>query len=292
MAEIAGLTSESNKAEIAAPRGGGWRFLLARRPEILLSPLLLIAVLALWEGVVRFFGVPAYMLPRVSNILFGLYQGFDMSLFSRGGYWLNGGVTLIEILLGFVIGSSIGLVLGIVISQIRLLDATLRPYIVAFQCLPKVAIAPIIIMWFGYDITSKVVMVTLLTFFPLLVNSMAGFHGVDLDRIELLRSLSATRWQIFWKVKFPSALPFIFAGLDIAAVFAIVGAIVGEFVGAQLGLGVQILSMNAQMDTAGSFSVCIVLAVMGLVLNWSIRAVQRRVLFWAPSAANQQPINV
>ena len=288
MAEIAGIEQSEGKEEHA----GRLRLLLASRPEILLSPLLLIAVLALWEGAVRAFGIPSYLLPRVSNILYGLYQGFAVGIFSRGGYWLNGGVTLLEVLLGFVIGSAIGLVLGIVISQIRLLDATLRPYIVAFQCLPKVAIAPIIIMWFGYDITSKVVMVTLLTFFPLLVNSMAGFHGVDLDRIELLRSLSATRWQIFWKVKFPSALPFIFAGLDIAAVFAIVGAIVGEFVGAQLGLGVQILSMNAQMDTAGSFSVCIVLAVMGLFLNYFIRAVQRRVLFWAPSEAGQRAINV
>jgi NitT/TauT family transport system permease protein len=275
-----------------ALRRGVWRARLAARPEIILSPILLVLVLLGWEWGVRLFQVPPYMLPRVSNVLFGLYQGFAISPFSRGGYWLNGGVTLLEVLLGFVIGSTIGLVLGIVISQIRILDATLRPYIVAFQCLPKVAIAPIIIMWFGYDITSKVVMVALLTFFPLLVNSMAGFRGVDLDRIELLRSLSATRWQIFWKVKFPSALPFIFAGLDIAAVFAVVGAIVGEFVGAQLGLGVQILSMNAQMDTAGSFSVCIVLAVMGLLLNGAIRGVQRRVLFWAPSEASQRAINV
>ena len=288
MVDIVGMKPESERAT-ESPR---WRLLLASRPEILLSPLLLVVVLGLWEGVVRFFGIPPYMLPRVSNIAFGLYQGFATSLGSSGGYWLNGSVTLVEVFLGFVIGSMIGLVLGIFISQIRLLDATLRPYIVAFQCLPKVAIAPIIIMWFGYDITSKVVMVTLLTFFPLLVNSMAGFHSVDLDRIELLRSLSATRWQIFWKVKFPSALPYIFAGLDIAAVFAIVGAIVGEFVGAQLGLGVQILSMNAQMDTAGSFSVCIVLAVMGLVLNYLIRGIQRRVLFWAPSAASQRAINV
>ena len=286
MAEIAAPKAEKR------PRRGGWHARLAARPEIILSPILLILVLLGWEWGVRFFQIPSYMLPRVSNVLFGLYQGFAISPFSRGGYWLNGGVTLLEVLLGFIIGSTIGLVLGIVISQIRILDATLRPYIVAFQCLPKVAIAPIIIMWFGYDITSKVVMVALLTFFPLLVNSMAGFHGVDLDRIELLRSLSATRWQIFWKVKFPSALPFIFAGLDIAAVFAVVGAIVGEFVGAQLGLGVQILSMNAQMDTAGSFSVCIVLAVMGLLLNSAIRGVQRRVLFWAPSEAGQRAINV
>jgi NitT/TauT family transport system permease protein len=286
MVEIAALKPDK------ALRRGVWRARLAARPEIILSPILLVLVLLGWEWGVRLFQVPPYMLPRVSNVLFGLYQGFAISPFSRGGYWLNGGVTLLEVLLGFVIGSTIGLVLGIVISQIRILDATLRPYIVAFQCLPKVAIAPIIIMWFGYDITSKVVMVALLTFFPLLVNSMAGFRGVDLDRIELLRSLSATRWQIFWKVKFPSALPFIFAGLDIAAVFAVVGAIVGEFVGAQLGLGVQILSMNAQMDTAGSFSVCIVLAVMGLLLNGAIRGVQRRVLFWAPSEASQRAINV
>lgn len=288
---MAEITAPKTEAEIAAP-ARGWRARLAQRPELVLSPILLVVMLAVWEGGVRFFQIPSYMLPRVSNVLFGLYQGFAISPLSRGGYWLNGGVTLAEVLLGFVIGCTIGLVLGIVISQIRLLDATLRPYIVAFQCLPKVAIAPIIIMWFGYDITSKVVMVALLTFFPLLVNSMAGFHGVDLDRIELLRSLSATRWQIFWKVKFPSAMPFIFAGLDIAAVFAVVGAIVGEFVGAQLGLGVQILSMNAQMDTAGSFSVCIVLALMGLALNSAIRAVQRRVLFWAPSETSQRAINL
>ena len=197
MVEIAALKPDK------ALRRGVWRARLAARPEIILSPILLVLVLLGWEWGVRLFQVPPYMLPRVSNVLFGLYQGFAISPFSRGGYWLNGGVTLLEVLLGFVIGSAIGLVLGIVISQIRILDATLRPYIVAFQCLPKVAIAPIIIMWFGYDITSKVVMVALLTFFPLLVNSMAGFRGVDLDRIELLRSLSATRWQIFWKVKVP-----------------------------------------------------------------------------------------
>src|SRR6202008_2237808 len=151
---------------VAKPDGArrrmSWRARVARRPEIILSPILLVLVLLFWEGVVRLFQIPPYMLPRVSNVLFGLYQGLAISPFSRGGYWLNGGVTVVEVLLGFIIGSTIGLVLGIVISQIRILDATLRPYIVAFQCLPKVAIAPISIMWFGYDITSKVVMVALL----------------------------------------------------------------------------------------------------------------------------------
>ena len=119
-----------------APRRLGWRARIARRPEIILSPILLVLVLLFWEGTVRLFQIPSYMLPRVSNVLFGLYQGLAISPFSRGGYWLNGGVTLLEVLLGFIIGSSIGLVLGIVISQIRILDATLAALC---RCVPMPA---------------------------------------------------------------------------------------------------------------------------------------------------------
>ena len=137
-----------------------------------------------------------------------------------------------------------------------------------------------------------IVIVCLLTFFPVLVTSLAGFRAVDPERIDLLRSLSASSWQIFRKVKFPGALPYIFAGLDMAAVFAVVGAIVGEFVGAQNGLGVEIMQMNAAMDVAGTFSVFVILAAMGLLLNMAIRRVQRRVLFWAPSEAERRAINV
>ncbi len=290
MTETIGASGLAGESVRAAP--GRLRLLLRRRPEILLSPIVLVLVLLGWEFSVRFFKVPSYLIPPVSDVFVGLYRGLDAGLLSRAGYWLHAGITLTEVLLGFVIGSGVGLVLGIAISQIRLLEATLQPYIVMFQSLPKVAVAPIIVMWFGYDLGSKVVIVCLLTFFPVLVNSMAGFREVDLDRIDLLRSLSASPWQIFWKVKFPSALPYIFAGLDMAAVFAVVGAIVGEFVGAQLGLGVQILQMNAAMDVAGSFSVFIILSVMGLALNQAIRRVQRWVLFWAPSEARQRAINV
>jgi NitT/TauT family transport system permease protein len=266
--------------------------LMRTRPELVLAPVVFVLVVVGWEFGVRYFQVPSYLIPPVSDIAVGLWRGLDAGPFSREGYWLHSMITLGEVLLGFFIGSAVGLVLGIVISQIRLLEATLRPYIVAFQSLPKVAVAPIVVMWFGYGLTSKVVIVCLLTFFPVLVTSMAGFHSVDLERIDLLRSLSATEWQIFRKVKFPSALPYIFAGLDMAAVFAVVGAIVGEFVGAQLGLGVEILQMNASMDVAGSFSVFIILSIMGLVLNKTIRMVQARVLFWAPSEAKQRAINV
>src|SRR3979490_2515334 len=114
-------------------------------------------------------------------------------------------------------------------------------------------------MWFGFGLTSKVVIICLLTFFPLLITSMAGFKAVDAERLELMRALGARPWQIFWKVRFPSALPYIFAGLDMAAVLAVVGAVVGEFVGAQRGLGTLILSMNAATGTGGAFSVLITL---------------------------------
>jgi NitT/TauT family transport system permease protein len=289
MAELVSLEDED---EEPAPPRNRLAVLLRTRPEFVLSPLLFVVVVVGWELSVRFFQIPAFVIPPISQVFIALYRGLDAGFLSREGYWLHSLITLSEVLLGFFIGSAIGLALGVFVSQIRLVEATLRPYIVAFQSLPKVAVAPIIVLWFGYDLTSKVIIVCMLTFFPVLVTSMAGFQSVDLDRIDLLRSLSATRWQIFWKVKFPSAMPYIFAGLDMAAVFAVVGAIVGEFVGAQKGLGVEIMQMNASMDVAGSFSVFIILAIMGLALNVALRRLQSWVLFWAPSESQQRAVNV
>jgi len=234
-----------------------------------------------WEYGVLWLDVPNYILPPPSRVAFAMWQGLDAGIFDRGGYWLHAGVTVAEVLLGFFIGSGVGLILGTVISQFRILEATLRVYLVAIQSLPKVALAPIVVMWFGFGLTSKVVIICLLTFFPLLITSMAGFKAVDAERLELMRALGARPWQIFWKVRLPSALPYIFAGLDMAAVLAVVGAVVGEFVGAQRGLGTLILSMNAQMDTAGTFSVFIILAIVGVVLYQAMRIIERRFLFWS-----------
>jgi NitT/TauT family transport system permease protein len=144
----------------------------------------------------------------------------------------------------------------------------------------------------GFGISSKVVIICMLTFFPVLVTSIAGFKAVDADRIDLLRSLSATRWQIFRKAKFPSALPFIFAGLNMAAAFSVVGAVVGEFVGAQAGLGVLILQMEAQADSGGSFAVCIVLSVIGIALSALLRRLQKRALHWMPADTSQRTVSV
>jgi NitT/TauT family transport system permease protein len=269
----------------------------ARRPLRLgtksWSLLLLVVLLGGWELGVRLFHVPKFLIPPVSDIAVALWRGLAASPFAKDSLWYHSAITVTEILLGFFVGSAIGLAIGVVVSQMPRLEAILEPYVSALQSLPKVAVAPIIVVWLGFGIGSKVAIICLLTFFPVLVTSIAGFKAVDPDRIDLLRSLSATPWQIFRKAKFPSALPYIFAGLNMAAAFAVVGAIVGEFVGAQAGLGVLIQQMEAQMDTGGSFSVFIVLSVIGIVLTTILRRIQQRVLHWMPQdPAQQRTINV
>ncbi len=275
------IVNEVLPAEVAATPPSDLRILIHTRPELILAPVLLVVILVLWEWGVPYFEIPNYVLPTPSAIGTALWRGLDAGFFDRGGYWLHTWVTVTEVLLGFFIGSGVGLLLGTVISQFRILEATLRIYLVAIQCLPKIALAPIIVLWFGFGLTSKVVIACLLTFFPLLINSMAGFKAVDTERLELMCALGANPWQIFWKVRLPSAMPYIFAGLDMAAVFAVVGAVVGEFVGAQRGLGTLILSMNAQMDISGTFSVFIILALVGIIIHKALRMVERRVLFWS-----------
>lgn len=255
------------------------------------SLILLVALLVFWEVGVRVFNVPKFLIPPFSDVMAALWRGLATGPMAKDGLWFHTAITLSEILLGFFIGSAIGLTLGVAISQMERVEAVLQPYVAAFQSLPKVAVAPIIVMWLGFGISSKVAIVCMLTFFPVLVTSIAGFKAIEPDRIDLLRSLSATRWQIFTKAKLPSALPYIFAGLDMAAAFAVVGAIVGEFVGAQAGLGVLILQMDAQMDTGGSFSVFIVLSLIGIAVSKLLRLVQRRVLHWMPVDASRRAVN-
>jgi NitT/TauT family transport system permease protein len=146
-----------------------------------------------------------------------------------------------------------------------------------------VALAPLIVVWLGLGLTSKVANAALIAFFPLMVNTVAGLRSADEDRVNLMRSLAATPAQIFWMLRLPSALPFIMAGLEVAMVFALIGAIVAEFVGAQAGLGMLIQSLNFSADVAGVFSILLILSVLGLVLNYAILFVRRRVLFWDPS---------
>jgi len=154
---------------------------------------------------------------------------------------------------------------------------------VMFQSLPKVALAPLIVVWFGLGLKSQVVNAALVAFFPLLVNTMVGLKSADEDRVNLMRSLAASDSQIFWMLRLPNALPFVMAGLDVAMIFALIGAIVAEFVGARAGLGMLIQSMNFNMDVSGQFSVLLILSIVGLLLNRCILLIRRRILFWDPA---------
>jgi NitT/TauT family transport system permease protein len=237
--------------------------------------LLIAVVLLVWEAAVRLFAIPAFILPEPSNIFLALYRGFASTM-----YFGHIGTTLVETLIGFAVGCTLAFALGTVVALSRRTEYYLYPFIVMFQAMPKVALAPIIIIWFGLGLTSKVVTAALVAFFPLLVNTIVGLRSSDEDRVSLMRSLAASRWQLFWMLQLPNAMPYIFAGLEIAMIFALLGAIVAELVGAESGLGMLIQSMNFTMDVAGQFSVLLILSALGLMLNGIVNSVRRRVLFW------------
>ncbi len=258
----------SNRATGSIARWG-------RRPETGLSALLFVIVTAGWEIIVRLLDVSSLVISPPSAIALALWGNLGSARF-----YYHAGITLWEILAGFVIGSLVGLVIGIAIGQWKILEKTVYPYVVALQTVPKVAIAPMIIIWFGYGLASKIVITALIVFFPVVVNCIAGMEAASTQQIEMLMSFTASRWQIFRMVKLQTALPYIFAGLDVAIVLAVIGAIVGEFIGSQAGLGNLLLQKNFSMDTAGSFAILIVLSVMGIVLHKLMTALKRRVVFW------------
>jgi NitT/TauT family transport system permease protein len=246
--------------------------------NFLLRLLFIAGLLGVWEIAVRVMEIPAFLLPAPSAVGMALYRGTVTGLYQE-----HIGVTLTETALGFLLGSAGGLLLGTCVALSRRFDYFIYPIIVMFQAMPKVALAPLIIIWFGLGLTSKVVSAALVAFFPLMVNTIVGLRSADEDRINLMRSLAATRGQIFWMLQLPNAMPYIFAGLEIAMIFALIGAIVAEFVGAQSGLGMLMQSMNFTMDVAGQFSVLLILSVLGLLLNTAVTEIRRRVLFWDPS---------
>lgn len=251
-------------------------FDLRERIEVVLVPLVFVAVLAIWEIGVRVLDVEAFVLPPPSAIWDSLLLQLESDQF-----WGHVRVTTQEAMAGFAIGVVSAIVLGTAISQIRIVEKTLMPYIVAFQTVPKVALAPLFVVWFGFGLTSKIVMAAVISFFPMLINVIEGLRSADADRIQMLKVFGAGRLAVFRKVQLPSAMPFIFAGLDIGIVFAILGAVVGEFIGAQEGLGYLLLQTNYNFDIAGMFAILVVLSLMGLVAHAIIRLVQKRVTFWA-----------
>lgn len=253
-------------------RRAGARVALERFGPLLVAGAFLLTA---WELLPAAFGVSKLLIPPPSSIALSLKV-----IFERGLLIENLLVTLAETLAGFVIGSSTAVFAAFLITRSRLVERALMPYLVGFQALPKVALAPLIVVWVGIGIESKIAIAAIIAFFPVLINSIVGFSTVEAEKIELMRSLVASRWQEFRIVVLPNSLPFIFAGLNVAIVFSITGSLVGEFIGADRGLGNMLMQLNYNMDISGMFAILVVLGVLGVALHGAVRFLQRRLVFW------------
>lgn len=240
----------------------------------------LVILFAGWSLAVRYLDVPSYILPSPAAVWNALWSGIAVNPASPLGYYLPLWGTLKNAAIGLVIGSGLGLTLGSLMAESRLIEKLVMPYAFALQSLPKVAIAPLVVIWFGFGDGSKIAISALLAFFPMLINSFTGLRAVEPERIDLMRSLSASRFETYRIVKLPNAAPYIFAGLDMAVVYALLGTIVAEFLGAQQGMGVVITQAQAVTDVAGVFAALVILGAMGILLHGIVRGVERRVVHW------------
>jgi NitT/TauT family transport system permease protein len=243
--------------------------------DSLISFAAFVVLLVIWEIAVRVLHVPDYILPAPSAISMSLYYGLKSGLFVEHFF-----VTAFQTLAGFLLAAIFGIGIGALVAEFRIVERTVYPWLVALQTLPKIAIAPLIIIWAGYGIQSKIVIVALVALFPILVNTIVGLKSCDQGKLDLMRSLGATGWETFRLVRLPNALPFIFAGLNVAIVLAILGSIVGEFVGSKAGLGNLILEANFQFNVAQMFAILVILGVFGVALSMTVGFIQRRLMFW------------
>jgi len=237
---------------------------------------LLVVILAFVQIGVDRGWIDPLLIPSPSSVARALQTGYNTGL-----YWEHIRSTLVATLLGFGLAVLVGVVIGGLLATSPALEAITFPFIVAFQAMPKIAIAPLVIIWAGFGQTSKVLIVAFVSFFPILVNTMQGMRLRERERLELSNVLGASRWQTFRYIRLPGSTPYVFAGLRVGAIFALLGAVVAEFVGSQDGLGVLLTVQRTQFDVPGVFATLVILMVIGLLIDLAMSAVERRVTFWA-----------
>jgi NitT/TauT family transport system permease protein len=226
----------------------------------LASAVLFATLLSGWEIFCRSTQISELIAPAPSVIMHTLWQGL-----SEGFLWPHIGITTLEILAGLSAGCVIGFVAGTVLAEVPALQRLLYPYILASQVIPKLALGPLFVIWFGPGLMPTVVITALICFFPLLENTFTGIKQVDADKQELFRMLGASRVQTLLRLKIPNSLPLILAGVRVAVVLAFIGAVVGEFIGANRGLGAMIIGAQGMMDTSLMFAVFVVITVQGML---------------------------
>lgn len=240
------------------------------------SFLLLVVIMAFVQIGVGRNWIDSLLIPSPSSVAGALKNGF-----TSGVYWEHINSTVTGTLLGFGLAIVIGVGIGGLLATIPWLERVLYPFVVAFQATPTIAIAPLIIIWAGFGQFSKVLIVAVVSFFPILVNTMQGLRLRERERLELSNALGASRWQTFRYIRLPGSMPYVFAGLKVGAIFALLGAVVAEFVGSRDGLGVLLTVQRTQFDVPGVFATLILLMAIGLVVDFVMSTIGRRVTFWA-----------
>jgi NitT/TauT family transport system permease protein len=228
------------------------------------SVIILAIVLGAWQFAVSVMRVSPFIIPAPSSVWSSLSD--MISIGSSHSAWKDTRITLIEVVVGFLIALVLGIAVGAVLGRVRWLERALQPTLVAFQVVPKVAFVPIMVIWFGFGMNSKIIIAAILAFFPIMLNVLLGVRSVDAGHRDVMRSLGASRWATFKNLELPSMLPYVFAGAEVAIVFSVIGAIVGEYLGGSTGLGYRVVSSLNALDAPGLLGVIIVLAVIGSLM--------------------------
>jgi len=243
--------------------------------EVVPALALLAGTLIVWEAAIRLFKISSFVLPAPSAIFVALVE-------NRVPLAVAAQATAVEVLFGFVLAAVVGIATALVIVRFERFGKALYPLIVLFQTVPKVALAPLLILWFGYDLTPKVALIVIIAFFPVAIDMLAGLQSVEPSFVALMQSVGAGRSEILLRVRIPHSLPHLIAGLKVAITFSVIGAIVGEFAGASAGLGYVIQIASTQLDTPQVFAALVVVSVLGLAFYYAVEFSERLLVPWAP----------
>jgi NitT/TauT family transport system permease protein len=257
-------TASATELPIAAP---GRSTIIEAGRAISLPIAAALAVLALWEFICHFYAIRPVLLPAPSLI-------FSTMLRTSGILWDNAIPTTMETVGGFVLSAALGFALAVIMLYSKLMRDVLYPNIVVFQLIPKIAVAPLFIMWLGIEWQSRLAIAVFIAFFPIVISTWSGLAATDPSLLRMCRSLGASEWQMFKRVRLPSSLPFVFNGMKISMTFAIIGVIVGEFITSQQGLGYVILFAGSKLETALVMAAILVLCIVGLILYGTVCAVE------------------
>jgi NitT/TauT family transport system permease protein len=241
--------------------------------RVVLPGLTMLAIFLAWEGFVRGWNIPEWIMPPPSSI-------GQVALDWRADLLRHSWVTLYETVVGFAVAVAVALPIAVLIAYMPLIKHTVYPALLALQSVPKVAIAPLITLWVGFGVLPKILVVFLVCFFPMVVNATAGLESTPRAMVDLMRSMQASNWQIFRRLRIPHAMPAVMVGCKISITFAVIGAVIGEFVGSEEGLGYLILTSTAQSQTPLAFAALIVLTLISIALYYMIEVIEAAVVRW------------